>query len=116
MRLLRSSRGAAATAALALTLALPASRAQGSLPKLEDAASAFLSSEGVQQVMNEAEMQNQLAQSSLPPSQAEVWSAFLNAASNNLEGGSLQKYAQSFGELRYVRGYIIHDRLMAGLG
>ncbi len=96
MRLLRSSRAPAL--ALALALALPAAVAQSiNLPSVEDAASMFLSASGVQEAL-----QNAGSNVGSVGSQSEVWSAFLNAASQNLQGGSLQQYASSFDNLKWV--------------
>lgn len=93
MRLLRS------TGVLALALALPAATAQDiQLPRADELATMFLSSAGVQEALRNADVNAQAAQAQ--GSQSEVWSAFLNAAANNLEGGSLQQYAKSFDNLK----------------
>jgi hypothetical protein len=69
--------------------------ANGEIPKIEDVASALLSSSGIS---------DELKAASISPaggfsSDSAVWAAFLNAARNGLEGGSLEKYAKSFGGL-----------------
>lgn len=103
MRLTRSSsrRG---VALLALALAAPAALAQSiQLPKLEQLANMLLSAQGIQQAMQDkAATADTLQEYS---TQSEVWSAFLNAASNNLDGGSLQAYASKFDDLKYVCGW-----------
>ncbi len=77
--------------------ALPsASELPDEMPKVEDMASAFLSASGAAEKMKAAGAST----GPLGGSNSEVWSAFLNAAATNLNGGSLQQYATAFTDLR----------------
>lgn len=96
MRLSRSS-----TALLAAALAAAGASAQNvQLPKLEEMANLLLSAQGIQQAL--ADGGGKADAAAAYGSQSEVWSAFLNAASENLEGGSIQAYASKFEDLKCV--------------
>jgi len=96
------SGAAAGTGAVPTTTTLPSADALNltngeilPIPKVEDMASALLSSSGIS---------DELKAASIEPaggfgSDSKVWAAFLNAARSGLEGGSMEKYAKSFGGL-----------------
>lgn len=98
MRILR--RTSALSAAVGLSFAAVSRGEDIKVPKIEDAASAFLTASGAAQALA---ANDPTAQATAYGSDSAAWSAFLNAASQNLQGGSLAKYASSFEQLKYVQ-------------
>lgn len=88
--------GAVALGALALN-AIP--RIQAQLPAPEDVASALLTASGVLEKMQAASIAS-ADKAAAAGTDSAVWSAFLNAAKDNTQDGSIGQIAKNFATLQ----------------
>ena len=88
--------GAAALGALAL-ITIP--RIQAQLPAPEEVASALLSASGVLAKLQTVDA-TAASNAASAGTDSAVWSAFLNAAKDNVQGGSIGQLTQDFATLQ----------------